>query len=83
MLGVKSTSKDRWRQILTEADCIPEKHLCTLEAGISARQTQEMQRQRLTLVLPEALHETYTDEQRPALLRLAEFIEFVRAKQTQ
>jgi hypothetical protein len=82
MLGVKSTSKDRWRQILTEADRISEKHLCTLEAGISARQTQEMQRQRLTLVLPEALHETYTDEQRPNLLRLAEFIEFVRAKQT-
>lgn len=82
MLGVKSTSKDRWRQVLTEADRIPDKHLCTLEAGISTRQTQEMQRQRLTLVLPEALHETYSDEQRSLLLRLTDFIELVRAKQT-
>ena len=33
MLGVKSTSKDRWRQVLTEADRIPNKHLCTLGGG--------------------------------------------------
>ena len=33
MLGVKSTSEDRWRQVLTEADRIPQKHLCTLEAA--------------------------------------------------
>ena len=58
MLGVKSTSKDRWRQVLTEADRIPQKHLCTLEAGISAKQTDEMQRQQLTLVVPTGLHAT-------------------------
>lgn len=81
MLGVKSTSKDRWRQVLTEADRIPHKHLCTLEAGISTRQTDEMTRQQLTLVLPEELHATYTDQQRKALLSVSEFIEFVRAKQ--
>jgi hypothetical protein len=56
MLGVKSTSKDRWRQVLTEADRIPQKHLCTLEAGISAKQTDEMRRQQLTLVVPTGLH---------------------------
>jgi hypothetical protein len=81
MLGVKSTSKDRWRQVLTEADRIPQKHLCTLEAGISTRQTDEMRRQSLTLVVPADLHATYTSAQRSRLTSLAEFVEFVRQKQ--
>jgi len=35
MLGAKSTLKERWRQVLTEAGRIPRKHLCTLEPSIS------------------------------------------------
>ncbi len=81
MLGVKSTSKDRWRQVLTEADRIPHKHLCTLEAGISARQTDEMRRQALTLVVPAGLHTTYTSAQRSELLDVAGFVELVKGKQ--
>lgn len=81
MLGVKSTSKDRWRQVLAEADRIPRKHLCTLEAGISIKQTTEMQRQQLTLVIPDSLHETYTTDQRRTLLNVASFINVVRLKQ--
>lgn len=81
MLGVKSTSKDRWRQVLTEADRIPQKHLCTLEAGISTKQTDEMRRQSLTLVVPDGLHSTYTSAQRSSLLSVEQFVEFVRRKQ--
>ncbi|MEX1140632.1 MAG: type II restriction endonuclease [Bacteroidota bacterium] len=81
MLGAKSTAKDRWRQVLVEADRIPSKHLCTLEPGISTKQTEEMTRQNLTLVLPSPLLETYTDNQRKALLSLQEFIDFVKKKQ--
>jgi hypothetical protein len=82
MLGVKSTSKDRWRQVLTEADRIPGKHLCTLESGISTKQTDEMVRQQLSLVIPTTLHTTYTNNQRETLLSVGQFIEFVRQKQT-
>lgn len=57
MLGVKTTCKDRWRQVLTEADRIPEKHLLTLEAPISAAQLAEMGERSLTLVIPAPLHE--------------------------
>lgn len=80
MLGVKSTSKDRRRQVLTEADRIPQKHLCTLEAGISAKQTDEMQRQELTLVVPVGLHATYTAAQLTTMLSVGDFVEFVRRK---
>ncbi len=83
MLGVKSTSKDRWRQVLTEADRIPGKHLCTLEAGISTKQTEEMTRQRLTLVVPATLHATYTVAQLAGMMSVAEFVEFVRRKQNE
>lgn len=82
MLGVKSTSKDRWRQVLTEADRISKKHLCTLESGISAKQTAEMLRQQLSLVIPIALHGTYTANQREVLSSVADFIEYVRRKQS-
>jgi len=81
MLGVKSTSKDRWRQVLTEADRIPQKHLCTLEAGISTKQTDEMRRQQLTLVVPAGLHATYTGAQRAELVSLSQFVEMVSQKQ--
>ena len=40
MLGAKSTCKDRWRQVLAEASKIPDKHLLTLEPGISEQQTR-------------------------------------------
>lgn len=82
MLGVKSTCKDRWRQVLTEADRIPNKHLLTLEAAISTNQTTEMQRQNLQLVLPRRLHESYTDSQRDWLLDLDSFIQLVLDKQS-
>lgn len=42
MLAVKTTCKDRWRQILTEADRIPAKHLLTLQEGVSTAQFREM-----------------------------------------
>lgn len=35
MLGAKSTCKDRWRQVLAEANRIDYKHLLTLESAIS------------------------------------------------
>jgi len=82
MLGVKSTSKDRWRQVLDEADRITDKHLCTLEPGISAKQTEAMRNRRLTLVVPSTLQVTYSTAQRAEILSVERFIEFVRQKQS-
>jgi len=82
MLGAKSTAKERWRQILVEADRIREKHLCTLEPGISKDQTDEMQRQRVQLVLPVSLHETYNPQQLPSIWSVTQFIQFIRQRQT-
>lgn len=82
MLGSKSTLKDRWRQVLSEAARIDHKHLLTLEPGISQNQTDEMQAKRLQLVLPERLHETYNDRQRGWLIKLADFVQLVKERQS-
>jgi len=81
MLGVKSTCKDRWRQVLAEADRIEDKHLLTLETAISTHQTDEMAAKRLQLVLPRGLHQTYTPAQQMWLMDVAGFTELVHARQ--
>jgi hypothetical protein len=81
MLGAKSTCKDRWRQVLSEANRIETKHLLTLEPGISENQTNEMKIKRLQLVLPKQLHETFKQSQRNALMTLTEFVELARSRQ--
>lgn len=81
MLGVKSTCKDRWRQVLAEADRIKDKHLLTLETAISTHQTDEMAAKRLQLVLPHSLHKTYTPAQQKWLMSAGNFMELVRERQ--
>jgi hypothetical protein len=57
MLAAKTTCKDRWRQILNEADRIPAKHLLTLQEGVSEGQFREMNDAGVRLVVPRALHD--------------------------
>ena len=81
VLGAKSTCKDRWRQVLAEADRVKRKHLITLEAAISEYQTDEMNNKFLQLVVPKQIHKTYTDRQRKQLYTVADFIKEVKYKQ--
>jgi hypothetical protein len=81
MLGAKSTLKERWRQILTEAEKIPFKHLCTLEPAISKDQTDDIANHAIQLVIPESFHQTYNEKQRPQLWTVSTFLEFVKGRQ--
>ena len=82
MLGVKSTCKDRWRQILAEADRIEQKHLFTLEAAISSNQTDDMITKKLQLVLARELHATYSEGQRKYLFDVLMFTTLVLERQS-
>ena len=79
MLAVKTTCKDRWRQVLAEAKRIPAKHLITLEPSISVDQTNEMKEKNLQLVVPEPIHATYRIEQQYDLMNFSGFLEMVKA----
>ncbi len=81
MLASKTTSKDRWRQILNEAARIPVKHLITLEPSISENQTAEMQSEQVQLVIPAPLHDTYTETQRAWLLDVSGFVDLAKSRQ--
>jgi hypothetical protein len=81
MLGSKSTVKDRWRQVLSEAARIDPKHLLTLEPAVSENQTDEMRAKSLQLVVPKRLHATYRLSQRSWLMSFRAFIAVVRSRQ--
>lgn len=80
MLATKTTCKDRWRQILTEANRIPTKHLLTLQEGVSERQFEEMQREHVVLVVPAGLHNKFKAEIRQHLLSIEQFLTVIRQK---
>lgn len=82
MLGVKTSLKERWAQVLTEAEKIEKKHLITLQAAISPYQTEEMLENNLWLVIPKEIQSTYSENQRDKLLSLSEFIEDVKSNQS-
>jgi type II restriction enzyme len=78
-LGSKTTCKDRWRQILTEAKRIDRKHLFTLQQGISSNQLNEMEREHVTLVIPKQNINSFPEPWRPKLMTLDTFIRYIRA----
>jgi len=79
MLAVKTTCKDRWRQILNEADRIPIKHLLTLQEGVSEPQFREMKQAGVRLVVPQPLHVKFPKALREELISLGAFLRQVQA----
>ncbi|MDS7594913.1 type II restriction endonuclease [Agrobacterium tumefaciens] len=78
MLAVKTTVKDRWRQILNEANRVQQKHLLTLQEAISKTQFREMFDARVTLVVPKPIMEKFPPSVQPYLQTLESFIGDVR-----
>ena len=80
-LGAKTTCKDRWRQVLNEANRIETKYLFTLQPSISANQLQEMKHERVILVIPEDNRTSFDERYRNDLFSLKQFVRMVREKQ--
>jgi len=80
-LASKTTCKDRWRQILNEADRIKEKHLFTLQQGISSNQLAEMYKYDVRLVVPKPYLKTFPEEYKDKILTLESFVNRVKALQ--
>ncbi len=81
MLAVKTTLRDRWRQIMQEAARIPNKHVLTLQPGLSDNQFREIQEANLSLVVPKSLHDSYSSSIRPHLQTLESFLGDLRLLQ--
>jgi hypothetical protein len=81
-LGAKTTCKDRWRQVINEANRIRDKHLFTLQQGISAQQLDEMEAEHITLVVPAPYIAAYPSEKRGNIWTLHKFIAYAKERAT-
>jgi len=75
-LAAKTTCKDRWRQIINEADRIRIKHLFTLQESISKNQLDEMYGHNVKLVVPELKLKTFPEEYQNKIFTLQNFIDY-------
>lgn len=80
MLAAKTTCKDRWRQILNEADRFRDenKYLCTMQQGILGAQMDEMQADRVVLVVPRPYIRSYPKDRQKRIWTLGRFIDYVK-----
>lgn len=79
-LAAKTTCKDRWRQILNEADRLRDEHkyLCTMQQGISAAQMDEMQAEKVILVVPKPYINAYPSDRRDRIWTISRFVGYVK-----
>lgn len=82
VIGLKTTCKDRWRQVLNEGRRVQAKHILTLQQGITANQLREMHDAKVSLVVPKPLHAKYPKDWQNSLIDLTGFIETVRQRVT-
>lgn len=80
VVGLKTTCKDRWRQVLEEGKRVPEKHIITLQRGISNKQLASMKSASVSLVVPKSLHTLYRRDGPMKLLTIEGFIRRVRRR---
>lgn len=81
ILASKTTCKDRWRQVLNEADRVRTKHLFTLQQGISKNQLEEMYKYNVCLVVPKPYLKEFPKDFRKKILTLNDFITHVKLTQ--
>lgn len=79
IVGVKTTCKDRWRQVLNEARRVSRKYIFTIQPGISEPQLKEMHEANVTLIVPRHLHREYPKASPAALLTFEDFANRVQA----
>ena len=78
-LAAKTTCKDRWRQVLSEANRLNNspKYLCTLQQGISSAQMDEMQEGNVILVVPKPYICTYPEDRQGRIWSLGRFVQYI------
>jgi type II restriction enzyme len=80
IVGVKTTCKDRWRQVLNEGKKVKKKHILTTQPGISANQLTEMHEVGVSLIVPKKLQSFYPKGHPIEILDVETFIKKVNAQ---
>ena len=80
VLGLKTTCRDRWRQVLNEGKRVTVKHLLTLQPAMSRAQLGEMHEAHLQLIVPAPLHGGYDLPEDCRLLSVQAFVDEMRRR---
>lgn len=79
-VGIKTTCKDRWRQVLNEAKRVRRKHILTIQQGISVKQLEEMRDSNVCLIVPEKLRRFYPQVSGMEIMNIDDFVASVQTK---
>ena len=74
MLAVKTTFKDRWRQVAEECSDLPVRHLLTVQEGVSEAQFRLINNAGIRLVVPQKQIGKYAESLRPEIMTLESFL---------
>lgn len=80
-LASKTTCKDRWRQVINEADRLRDKnkYLLTLQQGISTAQLDEMTAEKVVLVVPkDYIKEYYPKPYKDKIWTIKKFVSYIQ-----
>jgi len=82
-LAAKTTCKDRWRQVLNEANRLrdKDKFLCTLQQGVSPAQMDEMQEEQVILVVPKPYISCYPKDRQERIWTISRFVKYIKELQ--
>jgi hypothetical protein len=80
VLALKTTCKDRWRQVLNEGKRVTVKDLLTLQPEMSQAQLEEMQQARLRVTVPAPLHAGWKTPEGMKLLTVEELLSDLRRR---
>jgi hypothetical protein len=81
ILGAKFTAKERWVQVLSEAERVDRKHLLTFDASITGQQLLLMKSSKLQLVIPRPIQDLYSDSSRSDLMSVNDFLNEIKSLQ--
>lgn len=81
MLAAKTCCKERWRQVLSEANRIQTKHLFTLQEGTTESQLCEMYEHGIILVVPKDNIVVFPNKWRNKIYSLSSFVSEMRTEQ--
>jgi hypothetical protein len=81
ILGAKFTAKERWVQVLSEAERVDRKHLLTFDASITGQQLLLMKSSKLQLVIPRPIQDLYSDSSRSDLMSVNDFLNETKSLQ--
>lgn len=81
-LAAKTTTKERWRQIVTEATRIGVRHLLTMDPSLVPDTLSAMAENNVVPVLPQPIIDTYPDAMRSSMMNVSEFISLVRQRES-